>query len=188
VNASARGRCLRIVLLLGGSLTLVASGASCKPPGQSHAPISLQLRHAPLLIGPHEHNVTAVAFSPDGKTLATGSGDGNLRLWDVASGKLNALWADDANRGIDGLAFAPDGRRILEQPALLATWVPLPRDERRGWSDEWVGYAPSGIYVGSNSLDRLIGWQRAGATVNGPQGDGIERVERLFDSVPESSN
>jgi WD40 repeat protein len=35
----------------------------------------------------HTQRVTSVAFSPDGKTLASGSGDGTIKLWDVATGK-----------------------------------------------------------------------------------------------------
>ena len=38
----------------------------------------------------HTREVTSVAFTPDGKTLATGSYDKTARLWDVASGQTTA--------------------------------------------------------------------------------------------------
>src|SRR5581483_11772941 len=49
-----------------------------------------------LRILPHAASaVLAVAFSPDGATLATGDSEGAIRLWDVASGKpLRAFKAD----------------------------------------------------------------------------------------------
>jgi WD40 repeat protein len=59
----------------------------------------------------HKGQVTAVAFSPDGKTLATGSWDFTVRLWDVATGKELANYNWDIGR-IYCLAYAPDGLRI----------------------------------------------------------------------------
>ena len=44
---------------------------------------------------PRRH-VRAVAFSPDGTRLATGSGDGTARVWDAATGRqLRPLGHDD---------------------------------------------------------------------------------------------
>ena len=40
------------------------------------------------LIG-HEKWVSSVAFSPDGQTLASGSDDQTIRLWNVNTGELN---------------------------------------------------------------------------------------------------
>jgi WD40 repeat protein len=39
----------------------------------------------------HENNIDSLAFSPDGQKLATASGDGTVKLWDIAS-EMRSLW------------------------------------------------------------------------------------------------
>jgi WD40 repeat protein len=53
----------------------------------------------------------AIAFSPDGKTLATATDKGAVQLWDVASGKARRTLP--GHRGwIEELRFSPDGTRL----------------------------------------------------------------------------
>ena len=55
----------------------------------------------------HTNAVKSVTFSPNGQTIASGSQDGTIRLWNVTSGQCYAiLFATE-----DGwVAFSPDGR------------------------------------------------------------------------------
>jgi WD40 repeat protein len=55
---------------------------------------------------------TCLAFSPDGKTLAAGYRDARVRLWDAATGHLQAISKADAGE-VASLAFAPDSRTLL---------------------------------------------------------------------------
>jgi serine/threonine protein kinase/WD40 repeat protein len=56
--------------------------------------------------------VWALAFSPDGKTLASGGEDRVVRLWDVTTGAV-LLELSGHNREVTGVAFSPDGRRLV---------------------------------------------------------------------------
>jgi WD40 repeat protein len=65
----------------------------------------------------HGSAVTSVAFSPDGKTLATSSKDNDIKLWDVATGRETASFREGLGSGWADrscyIAFAPGGRTIL---------------------------------------------------------------------------
>ena len=62
------------------------------------------------LVG-HRAYLISLAFSDDGTTLASGSEDDDIRLWDVATGaRLRTLVGHTT--GVEGLAFSPDGAKL----------------------------------------------------------------------------
>jgi RNA polymerase sigma factor (sigma-70 family) len=58
---------------------------------------------------PHAGTVWAVAFSPDGQALATGSKDGAAKLWDAATGRERKA-LDGHQDNVNAVAFSPDGK------------------------------------------------------------------------------
>jgi WD40 repeat protein/tetratricopeptide (TPR) repeat protein len=60
----------------------------------------------------HSNEVRAVAFSPDGKAILTGSDDNTAQVWDAATG-LRVGSALEHQGAVWSVAFGPDGRSIL---------------------------------------------------------------------------
>jgi WD40 repeat protein len=58
------------------------------------------------------HNCTALAWVPDGQTLASAGNDGTIRLWDAASGKQIRQCMRWQNGNIQALTYLPDGKTL----------------------------------------------------------------------------
>lgn len=59
----------------------------------------------------HEDAVTCVAFTQDGKLLATGSADKTVKLWDIATAKVSFTLKGHTN-WVYAAAFSPDGKTL----------------------------------------------------------------------------
>lgn len=60
----------------------------------------------------HRGGVTAVAFSVKGDLIATGSGNGMVRVWDAKTGKLLAKTNDHRANRVTSVAFSGDGKLL----------------------------------------------------------------------------
>ena len=69
----------------------------------------------------HSGIVASVAFSPDGKRLATGSFDQNTKIWDVEAGKqILSLKEKEDGEFPFSVAFSPDGKRLASVRGQIA--------------------------------------------------------------------
>ncbi|KAF7970642.1 hypothetical protein HWV62_23372, partial [Athelia sp. TMB] len=65
----------------------------------------------------HPRGVYAVAFSPDGLRIASGSADGFVRVWDAETGALIVAPFEGHTSDIQSVAFSPDGQWIASGSA-----------------------------------------------------------------------
>ncbi len=126
-------------------------------------------------LGGHWRWVMAVSFSPDGRTLVTGSYDKTARLWDVQTGAAKSMLVGESG-GVRAVCFSPDGRTVAIGGAdtEVRLW-----DVVRGTVTHTlkghtapvraIAYSPDGTRLASGSEDRTVRvWEVDGREVGAP--------------------
>lgn len=104
-------------------------------------------------------NVNSLAFSPDGKILAAGTGDSTIKLWDAATGRLLST-LEGHTQSVESIAFSPDGRLLAsgsyDKTVKLwdvATRRPVATLNKQTGAILSIAFSPDGRYLASGSED-----------------------------------
>ena len=146
-----------------------------------HHPLTTSLMAT--LTGPTKGNVYSVAFSPDGKSLATSDGGGHTYLWNTSTNKITATLTDPSHSGVTAVAFSPDGKTLatsdggghtylwntstnkitatLTDPGGNITWVTFTADGKTLATSDYNGHA----YLWSTATGKVT------ATLTDPNSD-----------------
>ena len=139
----------------------------------------------------HTDTVTSVAFSPDGKTLASGSHDQSIILWNVETRKSSQRLRVPLNL-VFSLAFSPDGKTLASGASGLsdktiilwnvATGQPIGQP-LQGHTDTVTSivFSPDGKMLASGSYDHnIILWD---LSTRQPIGQPLEGHTNIVTSV-----
>jgi tricorn protease-like protein len=131
--------------------------------------------YTPTLLPPfvgHRDSIQSVAYSPDGKFIASGSNDDSIRIWDAATGKVlhtltgfvGAIWT---------VTYSPDGKFIASAgvDGAVRIWeaeTGLPSAVLSGHTGAvWdVAYSPNGKFIASAGSDKTVRlWDAASGAI-----------------------
>ena len=107
------------------------------------------------------HDVAGlVAFSPDGRSLATGNPANRIELWDFQTRKIRASLVADSNR-VESLCFSPDGHFLATaSSSAVCVWDAKNLQQLRflPGAAEAVRFSPVGNFLLTWSTNGLILW------------------------------
>jgi WD40 repeat protein len=166
------------IFVIAGLILFFSNGAY----GGKNSPPEVKCRRGHL----RGASVGSVAFSPDGKYLASGCSDQSAILWDLSTGRV--LHKFPGEESVDAVAFGPEGRLLAtaghdEQVTLWDASTGRKISELSGhegiiWS---LSFSPDGKLVASGGNDETVKlWEvetgRLKATLSGHEGSvtGVE--------------
>jgi tricorn protease-like protein len=134
--------------------------------GGDEKPGEASLRLARATLKGHKSSVTSLAYSPDGKLLASGSDDDTVKLWDATTGREHATLEGHGN-SVLSVSFSPDSKTLASgsQDKSIKLWDVTTGKVRTTLKDpkgEWVtsvAFSPDGKTLASAN------WKPGEATI-----------------------
>ena len=151
----------------------------------------LQRVHISKTLEGHGSEVTSVAFSPDGKTLASGSNDDTIRLWDVVTGAEVRTFIGHTAQ-VNSVAFSPDGKTLASGSGSwgndgntirlwdVVTGTEMQMLEGHTGGVSTVAFSPDGSTLASGSRDHTL---RLWDVVTGAEIQTLDRYTHGVNSV-----
>jgi serine/threonine protein kinase len=116
----------------------------------------------------HSDSVQSVVYSPDGRYLASGSGDKTIKVSEVATGKQLRTLTGHSDK-VSSVAYSPDGRYLASgsNDKTIKIWEVATGKQLRTLTGHYgevysVIYSPDGRYLASGSVDKSIKIWRVG--------------------------
>src|SRR5262249_22458439 len=111
-------------------------------------------------------SVRTVAFSKDGKQLASGGSDATVRVWDVQKGEEFRSMAVVKAEPVNQVAFSPDGKHLAvsqreDYARTFEVATGKPAHKLGPWWSEGIAYAPDGKTIATAGSDRVRLWDAA---------------------------
>jgi transcriptional regulator with XRE-family HTH domain len=115
------------------------------------------------ILGGYSNAVVSVAFSPDGKTMASGDADYTVQLWDMSTRQPMGLPLSDTG-AVNWVAFSPDGRTLAAGNADgtvqlwdVATGLPTSSSLINGRAGViWVAFSSDGKTLTAGDADGTV--------------------------------
>ncbi|KPI25794.1 WD-40 repeat-containing protein [Actinobacteria bacterium OV320] len=145
-------------------LLSIAALGECTPTASARRGLmaALAASHLRARLDGHTDTVRRIAWSPDGRLLATASRDGTARIYDARSGRtLLVLSCDDVM--VECVAWSPDSARVatVGRDRVVRIWDAVSGEPTRlltgaGDLSRQVAWSPDGRHVAASSKDRTV--------------------------------
>jgi serine/threonine protein kinase len=113
-------------------------------------------------LGGHSDSVIAIAFSSDGKQLASGSADKTFKLWDTQTGALEQTVTGHSH-GVHAIAYSPDGKTLAtgSDDKTIKLWNAQTGALKQtltghGSAVHTIAFSPDGKQLASGSTDKTV--------------------------------